>query len=67
MNAEKIIEPSKGLLKKEEMAAILRITPRTLEHWMAEGRIPFLRISRTVRFDLKVVMDHLHAENCSGI
>jgi excisionase family DNA binding protein len=47
------------LLTKNEMASVLQITTRTLEHWMFDGRIPYLRIARTVRFDLEAVMQQL--------
>jgi excisionase family DNA binding protein len=50
------------LLTKSEMAQVLGVTIRTLEHYMYHGKLPFLRLgSRTVRFDLEMVMSHLKA------
>lgn len=38
------------LLTKSEIAAQLRISVRTLDHLMADGRIPYLKLRRSVRF-----------------
>lgn len=37
-------------LTKNEVASRLQISTRTLEHMMAEGSIPFVRLRRSVRF-----------------
>jgi excisionase family DNA binding protein len=38
-------------LTKEEAARLLRVTTRTLESYMRQGWLPFVRVgSRTVRF-----------------
>ena len=37
-------------LTKEEAAQMLRISLRTLCDWMAHGLVPYVKISRTVRF-----------------
>jgi excisionase family DNA binding protein len=31
---------------KKEVAALLRVERRTIERWMAAGRLPFLRIGK---------------------
>lgn len=42
---------SHDLLTKDEVADLLRVSRRTLNRWMAQGRIPFFRLSPgTVRF-----------------
>jgi excisionase family DNA binding protein len=46
-----------NLLKKAEMARILRVSVRTLEHWMEGGRLPFYKLDRVVLFDLNRVME----------
>lgn len=44
---------SKRLLSKKELAVVLGISPRTIENWLAQKRIPQLRLSaRLTRFNL---------------
>ena len=44
------------LLTKKELAAALNVSPRTVENWLAEKRIPRLRLSaRLTRFSLPKV------------
>ncbi|HEX3720334.1 MAG TPA: helix-turn-helix domain-containing protein [Verrucomicrobiae bacterium] len=45
---------------KSELARIVRRSKRTVEIWMREGRIPFLRIGpRTVLFEKRAVLEAL--------
>ena len=47
---------SRHLLTKQELAIALGVSPRTIDNWMAQRRIPFIRISpRLIRFDLNRV------------
>jgi excisionase family DNA binding protein len=47
---------TKTLLSKRELAAILGVSKRTIENWLAEKRIPQLRLSaRLTRFSLPKV------------
>jgi excisionase family DNA binding protein len=48
-----------GLLSKKEVAARLRISPRTLDAWMRQGRLAYLKIGRTVRFRFPDVLEKL--------
>jgi excisionase family DNA binding protein len=50
---------SDGLLTKRQLAPKLQIAPRTLDLWMRKGRIPFLKVGRTVRFRLGDVLEKL--------
>jgi len=52
---------SVGLLRKRELAQQLGISKRTLDVWMAQGRVPFLKIGRSVRFRLSDVLEKLNA------
>ena len=52
---------SEGLLSKRELAPKLRIGQRTLDLWMHQGRIPFFKIGRSVRFRLSDVLEKLNA------
>ena len=45
-----------GLLDKIKMAAFLDVTPRTLDSWMREKRIPYYKMGRSVRFHLPTVL-----------
>jgi excisionase family DNA binding protein len=46
----------KRLLSKRELAAVLNVSKRTIENWLAQKRIPRLRLSaRLTRFDLSKV------------
>jgi excisionase family DNA binding protein len=50
-----------GLLTKRGLAPKLQISERTVSEWMKKGRIPFLKIGKTVRFDLADVLQKLGA------
>jgi excisionase family DNA binding protein len=52
---------SVGLLRKRELAERLAISKRTLDVWMHAGRIPFLKVGRSVRFRLPDVLEKLEA------
>ncbi len=46
---------SDHLLEKAEMGRFLRICSRSLDARMKDGSIPFIKLGRSVRFDLKDV------------
>ncbi len=48
-----------ALLSKKQLAERLGVTARTLDTWMVQRRIPYLKIGRTVRFSLSEVSMHL--------
>jgi excisionase family DNA binding protein len=51
---------TKSLLSKRELAAILGISERTIENWVAQKRIPRLQLSaRLQRFSLAKVLTAL--------
>jgi len=47
------------ILEKPEAAERLKISTRTLDQWMRTGRVPFLKIGKTVRFRWSDVVTHL--------
>ena len=49
-----------GLLRKRELAERLAISKRTLDAWMSMGRIPYLKVGRSVRFRLSDVLAKLN-------
>jgi len=47
---------ARHFLSKQELAIALGVSPRTLDSWMAQRRIPFLRLSaRLIKFNLERV------------
>jgi excisionase family DNA binding protein len=47
---------AKRLHSKLEVAVAINVSPRTVDNWMAQKRIPFLKLSaRLIRFDLERV------------
>jgi excisionase family DNA binding protein len=43
-------------LSKQELAIAVGVSPRTIDNWMAQKRIPFLRLSaRLIKFNLERV------------
>jgi DNA-binding XRE family transcriptional regulator len=43
-------------LSKRELALAIGVSPRTVDNWMAQKRIPFLRLSaRLIKFNLERV------------
>jgi len=43
--------PPAPLLTLREVAALLRVSEKTLRRWVAERRIPCLRLGRVIRFE----------------
>jgi excisionase family DNA binding protein len=58
---ERSATASDGLLTKEELAPKLRRSTRTVDSWMKAGRLPYLKIGRSVLFSWPQVIDKLNA------
>jgi excisionase family DNA binding protein len=56
---EKIDFGTQGLLSRKEMARYLSISERKLSTMMTNREIPFIKIGRSVRFNLSNVLDAL--------
>ena len=41
----------RALLKKGDVAKRCTISPRTVDNWMREGILPYLKIGKVIRFD----------------
>ena len=48
-----------ALLTKRDIARELQLGLRAIDVWMAAGRIPYLKIGKTVRFRLADVLEKL--------
>jgi len=47
---------ARHFLSKQELALAIGVCPRTIDSWMAQKRIPFLRLSaRLIKFNLERV------------
>lgn len=53
--------PREELLTTEEVAALLKVTVRTVERWQQDGVLPYLRMGHAIRFYWPAVLDHLIA------
>jgi excisionase family DNA binding protein len=43
-------------LSKQQLALVVGVSPRTIDNWMAQKRIPFIRLSaRLIKFNLERV------------
>ena len=49
------------LLVKRELAKKLRRSPRTIDVWMKQHRLPYLKIGKTVLFRWPDVLEKLNA------
>jgi len=52
---------SDGLLTKRELAARLRKSTRTTDDWMRKGKLPYLKIGKTVLFRWQDVLEKLNS------
>ncbi len=50
---------SEELLTAEELAALLRTTPRFVRRLVAERRIEYVKVGRSVRFREAAVIDYI--------
>ena len=47
---------NKGLLTPAEVGAVLNVKVSTVYAWVSTDRIPFVRLGRLIRFDIKDIM-----------
>jgi hypothetical protein len=52
---------SDELLKKRQLAARLQQSTRTTDDWMRKGKLPYLKIGKTVLFRWRDVLEKLNA------
>ncbi len=58
-------QPDKYLTKKE-VAALFRVTPRTIDDWMVKRYLPYFKLGRNVRFrksEIDAQLDESHRFN----
>jgi excisionase family DNA binding protein len=52
-------EKSETVLTKRDIARELQLGRRTIDVWMRQGKIPYLKIGKTVRFRMQDVLEKL--------
>ncbi len=60
-NDHPVEHASDGLLSKRALAPRLQISVRTVDEWMRQKRLPYIKIGKTVRFRLEDVLEKLNA------
>ena len=53
-------------VSKREVARLVSVSPRTIDNWMKDGIIPFIRIGRVVRFEEEQVRKALGKYGVEG-
>jgi hypothetical protein len=51
--------PADVMLSKEELAAKLKVSLRSIENWQHEGYLPFIKVASVVMFHWPTVLAHL--------
>jgi excisionase family DNA binding protein len=49
------MESKIGLMRKADVAELCSVSPRTIDQWVKEKKIPFVKIGRNVRFRWRAV------------
>ena len=60
-NSATVDDATDGLLNKRSLAVKLGISKRTVDSWMKNRRLPFIKIGKTVRFRWSDVLEKLSA------
>ncbi len=47
----------------QELANLLRVSPKTVYHWVLRNEIPFLRCGKHLRFNCKRVIERFQADS----
>jgi excisionase family DNA binding protein len=52
---------AEGLVTKPELARLMKVSVHTIDRWLQSGYLPCVRIRHLVRFDWKMVREHVFA------
>jgi excisionase family DNA binding protein len=63
MKANHLATPNDDLLTREELAARLKVTSRTVFRLQSDGVVPFILLGKSVRFYWPAVVSHLNANS----
>ncbi len=53
------VNPESEYLTKIEVAQLFKLSTRTIDSWIAQGRLPYYRIGRTIRFRRSDIREYL--------
>lgn len=69
VNMPEHISPNTGdfLFTKKEIAKRIKVSPRTIDLWVAQGKIPKIKINSTSRFDWQEVKSALVSGDRKGV
>ncbi len=51
--------PESEYLTKIEVAQLFQLSTRTIDSWITQGRLPYYRIGRTIRFRRSDIREYL--------
>ncbi len=49
-------DPTRGLMTREQVAALLQVSPRSVSRWTKSGELASIKFDRAVRYDLRDVL-----------
>ena len=52
-----------GLVRKRDIAEFLSVSVRTIEYWMADNRIPYVKVGKIVLFEPDKVRKSIVSKN----
>ncbi|MDA7867174.1 helix-turn-helix domain-containing protein [Verrucomicrobia bacterium] len=52
-----------GLVRKRDIAEFLSVSVRTIEYWMADQRIPYVKVGKIVLFEPDKVRESIVGKN----
>jgi excisionase family DNA binding protein len=58
--------PPRKLIKIEELSSLWSIPKATLYNWVYQGRLPYVKLGRSLRFDL-VQIENLRERSTMGL
>ena len=61
---EPISSQAQALIDRDQLAAAIRVSRRTVDQWRADGVVPYIKVGSVVRFDLADVLAALRERFC---
>jgi len=59
--------PETAFIDAYNLAALLKVTNRTLQRWRKDGRLPYLRIGKKLYYNLDLILSSFRVESDSVI
>ncbi len=56
-NNKPLAQPPRKLIDIEELSALWSVPKATLYNWVNQGRLPYVKLGRSLRFDLVHIED----------